>query len=99
VSDRIVALIDENLDCVVRGGENTDKSLVARHVGNLQLGVFGAPSYLQRAGVPAHPQDLENTDHRIVSFLWSRLGKPFPYAMPSWQRQRQCAGTLCVGRR
>jgi DNA-binding transcriptional LysR family regulator len=81
VSDRIVDLIGENVDCVVRGGAITDKSLVARHVGNLQLGVFATPSYLQRAGVPAHPHDLENTDHRIVGFLWSRLGKPFPYAM------------------
>nr|WP_298718788.1 LysR family transcriptional regulator [uncultured Steroidobacter sp.] len=81
VSDRIVDLIDENVDCVVRGGEITDQSLVARRVGNLQLGVFAAPSYLQRAGVPTHPQDLENTDHRIVGFLWSRIGKPFPYAM------------------
>ncbi|HEY0685718.1 MAG TPA: LysR substrate-binding domain-containing protein [Steroidobacter sp.] len=81
VSDRIVDLIDQNVDCVVRGGEITDQSLVARHVGDLQLGVFAAPSYLQRAGVPTHPQDLENTDHRIVGFLWSRIGKPFPYAM------------------
>ena len=81
VSDRIVDLIDQNVDCVVRGGEITNQSLVARHVGDLQLGVFAAPSYLQRAGVPTHPQDLENTAHRIVGFLWSRSGKPFPYTM------------------
>ena len=31
--------------------------------------------------VPTHPQDPENTDHRIVGFLWSRSGKPFPYTM------------------
>lgn len=81
VSDRIVNLIDENVDCVVRGGEITDRSLVARRVGDLQLGVFASPGYLQRAGMPTHPRDLENTDHRIVGFLWSRIGKPFPYAM------------------
>ena len=33
VSDRPVDLIGENVDCVLRGGEITDQSLVARRVG------------------------------------------------------------------
>lgn len=81
VSDRRVDLIGENVDCVVRGGELTDQSLVARRVGDLQLGVYAAPSYLERAGTPSHPRALEDTHHRIVGFLWSRSGKPFAYAM------------------
>ncbi|WP_448107300.1 LysR substrate-binding domain-containing protein [Pseudomonas azerbaijanoccidentalis] len=81
VSDRIVDLIDENVDCVVRGGELTDQSLMARRVGDLQLGVFAAPSYLQRLGTPLHPRELEGSEHRIVGFLWARTGKAVPYAM------------------
>ncbi len=81
VSDRTVDLIGENVDCVVRGGELTDQSLMARHVGDLQLGVYAAPSYLERAGTPSHPRDLQDTHHRIVGFLWARTGKVFPYAM------------------
>ncbi|GAA0907363.1 LysR family transcriptional regulator [Rothia nasimurium] len=81
VSDRMVDLIDESVDCVVRGGELVDQSLMARRLGDLQLGVFAAPAYLVRAGVPAHPTDLEDTHHRIVGFRWARSGKPFPYAM------------------
>jgi len=81
VSDRMVDLIGENVDCVLRGGELTDQSLMARRVGDLQLGVYAAPPYLARAGTPAHPRELEDTHHRIVGFLWSRTGKPFPYAM------------------
>ncbi|MEQ7919415.1 LysR family transcriptional regulator [Xanthomonas sp. WHRI 1810A] len=81
VSDRVVDLIGENVDCVVRGGELTDQSLVARRIGDLQLGVFAAPSYLERHGTPMHPQDLENSHHRIVGFLWARTGKALPYAM------------------
>lgn len=34
VSDRMVDLINENVDCVVRGGELTDLSLMARHIGD-----------------------------------------------------------------
>jgi DNA-binding transcriptional LysR family regulator len=81
VSDRVVDLIGENVDCVVRGGELTDQSLMARRLGDLQLGVFAAPSYLERHGTPTHPQDLENSHHRIVGFLWARTGKALPYAM------------------
>jgi len=81
VSDRMVDLIGDNVDCVVRGGEITDQSLMARRVGDLQLGVYAAPSYLERAGTPHDPRELEDTHHRIVGFLWSRNGKTFPYAM------------------
>lgn len=81
VSDRIVDLIGDNVDCVVRGGEIEDQSLVARRVGDLQLGVYASPSYLNRAGSPAHPHELEDSHHRIVGFLWSRTGKTFPYTM------------------
>lgn len=81
VSDRKVDLIGENVDCVVRGGELTDQSLMARRVGDLQLGVYAAPSYLKQAGKPAHPRELEDTHHRIVGFLWSRTGRALPYAM------------------
>lgn len=80
-SDRKVDLIGEKVDCVVRGGEITDQSLVARHVGDLPLSVYAAPSYLERVGTPLHPVELQDSRHRIVSFRWSRSGKPFPYAL------------------
>jgi len=83
VSDRMVDIISDKVDCVVRGGELTDQSLMARHVGDLQLGVYAAPSYLARAGTPLHPRELEDSDHRIVGFLWARTGKSVPYAMHS----------------
>ncbi|VVM37527.1 HTH-type transcriptional regulator PgrR [Pseudomonas fluorescens] len=81
VSDRIVDLVRENVDCVVRGGELTDQSLMARRIGDLCLGVFAAPGYLQRLGTPAHPKVLEDSTHRIVGYLWARTGKALPYAM------------------
>ena len=89
VSDRLVDLIDENVDCVIRGGELRDQSLMARRVGDLQLGVYAAPAYLQRAGVPSHPRELEDSHQRIVGFLWARTGKALPYAM---HRARKACG-------
>ena len=81
VRDRKVDLIDENVDCVVRGGELTEPSLRARHVANLPLGVYAAPDYLARAGTPTHPQTLEDGNHRIIGYRGSRAGTPLAYAM------------------
>ena len=75
VSDRMVDLIGDNVDCVLRGGEITNLSLIARHVGDLQLGVYAAPSYLERAGTPSHPRELVDTHHRIVGFTRAGSGK------------------------
>jgi DNA-binding transcriptional LysR family regulator len=81
VSDRVVDVIGENVDCVVRGGELSDQSLVARRIGELQMGVCASPAYVERSGMPLHPRDLENTHHRIVGFLWARTGKALRYDM------------------
>lgn len=92
VSDRVVDLIDENVDCVIRGGELADQSLAARHVGDLALGVYAAPSYLQRAGTPQHPQELESTQHRIVGFHWARSGRVVPYALQRAEENLKVTG-------
>lgn len=81
VSDRMVDLIGDNVDCVLRGGELADSSLVARRLGDLPVGIYAAPSYLSRAGAPAHPSELEGTHHRIVGFLRPRSGTIAPITL------------------
>ncbi len=56
--DRVVSLIDEGLDVGVRIGELPDSSLRAVKVGDVHLGVYGSPEYLDRHGEPATPNDL-----------------------------------------
>lgn len=75
VSDRMVDVIGDQVDCVIRGGAMTALSLHARRVGDLPMGVYAAPAYLARAGVPAHPLALEQAGHRIVGFLSAHTGK------------------------
>ena len=91
-SDRKVDLIDENVDCVVRGGELTELSLRARHVADLPLGVYAAPDYLARAGTPAHPQALEDSHHRVIGYRGSRAGTPLAYAMRRGDEQLRVHG-------
>lgn len=74
-SDRMVDLIEDKVDCVIRGGEITNPSLVARRVGDLSIGAYAAPVYLQRAGTPTHPRELDSAPHRTVGYISGRTGK------------------------
>ena len=76
VSDRPVDLIGDNIDCVIRGGEITDQSLVARRIGELGFVCCAAPSYLARHGRPSHPLELADASHRVVPFVSPRTGRP-----------------------
>ena len=96
VSDRVVDLVGEHVDCVLRGGSVRDQSLIARHVADLQLGIYAAPSYLQRAGTPLHPRELEEGAHRIVGFVWSRAGRTGPYAMRRGDEALEVQGRYAV---
>lgn len=79
VSDRPVDLIGENVDCVLRGGEITDQSLVARRVGLFHTILCASPDYLKRHGVPKHPTDLEEGEHIAVNYFSHRTGRPYPF--------------------
>ncbi|WP_332739408.1 LysR family transcriptional regulator [Hydrogenophaga sp.] len=96
VSDRMVDLIGDNVDCVLRGGEVTDPSLIARRVGNLQLGVYAAPSYLALAGTPLHPRELEDTHHRTVGYLRARSGTVAPLGMEREGERIEVQGRYAV---
>lgn len=96
VSDRVVDLIGENVDCVVRGGKPSDSSLIARHVGDLGIGLYAAPSYLARVGTPAHPKDLEAAPHQIVGFLWSSSGQILPCNLRRGEETLQVVGRYAI---
>jgi DNA-binding transcriptional LysR family regulator len=81
VSDRMVDVVGDHVDCVLRGGELADSTLVARRVGELSMGLYAAPAYLQRTGLPAHPRDLAAPPHRLVGYLRWRSGKVAPVTL------------------
>ncbi len=88
VSDRMVDLIGDSVDCVVRGGEIADTSLIARRVGELQIGAYASPGYVQHHGTPAHPMDLQDSHHRIVGFFSTRTGRVLPYTLQRGDYER-----------
>lgn len=76
VTDRSVDLLADNVDCVIRGGELLDQSLVARRVANVPLITVASPAYVQAHGMPTHPEQLE-TEHTVVNYFSTRNGRPF----------------------
>lgn len=59
VSDRLIDLINDSADCVIRSGPLADSSLIARRLFELEWVTCATPAYLARYGTPKHPCDLE----------------------------------------
>ena len=95
VSDRPVDLISDNVDCVIRGGELTEQSLVARRIANLSLVTVASPAYLKRHGVPLHPNDLEK-GHTTVGFFSSSTGRFYPEVFTRDDETIELVGTYKV---
>ena len=91
VTDRPVDLIGENVDCVMRGGELRDQSLIARRIGEMRFITCAAPSYLARHGEPRHPTDFES-DHYVVSYFRPDSGKTHPFSFARAGEQHEIFG-------
>lgn len=83
VNDRPVDLIGEGVDCVIRGGELPDTTLVARRLADLDWITCAAPSYVRQRGKPKHPEELlqapdEPGGHTLVAYFSPLTGKHAP---------------------
>ncbi|MBI2277984.1 MAG: LysR family transcriptional regulator [Dechloromonas sp.] len=77
MGDRMVDLVREAVDCVIRAGELQDSTLVARRIGTLKMITCAAPDYLERYGIPTCIDDLQQ--HRAVQYFSSRTGRDFDW--------------------
>jgi LysR family transcriptional regulator for bpeEF and oprC len=74
-TDRLVDLVEEGVDCAIRGGELADSNLIARRVGVINFLTAASPGYLDRYGTPGHPLELER--HRCVNYFSAKTGKTY----------------------
>jgi len=77
MGDRMVDLVREAVDCVIRVGELQDSTLVARRIGALKLITCATPDYLERYGVPLGIDDLQQ--HLAVQYFSHRTGRNFDW--------------------
>ena len=67
LSDRVVDIVNEGVDCAVRVGDLPDSSLVSVRLADNRRLCVAAPAYLQRAGVPQHPGELHRHECLTLS--------------------------------
>jgi DNA-binding transcriptional LysR family regulator len=79
IEDRFVNIVQEGLDAGIRLVEAIDRDMVhVRLSGACRLVVAGAPSYLERRGIPQKPTDL--LEHDCIC-LRSASGGPLPWEL------------------
>ncbi len=78
MTDRMVDIVSEGIDCVIRVGELSDSDLICRKLGDIDIITCASPAYLARNGTPTTPDALGT--HQVVTYA-SR----FPTAMPAWE--------------
>ncbi|MEG3127044.1 LysR family transcriptional regulator [Pantoea cypripedii] len=66
-SDKKTDLIAEGVDCLVRIGHLADSSFISRRLGDIRMVTCAAPAYIEKHGIPATPDDLQN--HQAVNFF------------------------------
>jgi len=79
-TDRLVDVIEEGFDAVVRTGEVRDTRLMSRKLGSFRHRIVVSPAYLEREGIPLAPEDLSS--HRCMHHRFANSGKlePWPLA-------------------
>ena len=75
-TDRVVDLVQEGVDCAVRGGDLPDSRLSARRVGDLRFVLCAAPRYIDECGLPDTPDELAR--HSRVGYLPASTGRLSP---------------------
>ena len=77
--DRLVDLVKEGIDCVVRAGQPRDSSLVARKLAEMPQIICASPEYLAQYGTPTHPLELAN--HCGIGFFSHGNESRYPFTV------------------
>ncbi|MBR1217045.1 LysR family transcriptional regulator [Bradyrhizobium sp. U87765 SZCCT0131] len=72
LEDRVVDIVGDGIDVVIRTGELADSSLIARRLGPQHFVICGSPAYFARHPPPVTPHDLVR--HRCIHFRFPTSG-------------------------
>lgn len=77
--DRLVDLLREGVDCVIRAGDPRDTTLAARRLATMPQVICASTEYLAYFGTPRHPSELEA--HQAVKFFTSNAALEYPFEL------------------
>ncbi|WP_413991145.1 LysR family transcriptional regulator [Labrys okinawensis] len=72
-TDRLVEVIEEGFDAVIRAGPVGDSRLMTRVLGNFRFRLVGSPAYFAERPPPSQPEDL--TAHACLHHRFATSGK------------------------
>lgn len=78
-TDRLVDVIEEGFDAVIRTGDPRDSRLSARRLGVFRSLLVASPDYLARRGTPRSPADL--AAHSCLHYRFPNSGKLEPWEL------------------
>lgn len=79
LSDRMVDVVEEGFDAVVRTGNPKDSRLMARPLGGFRMVLVATTEYFKAYGVPQTPTDLAN--HACLRHTFHATGKLEPWPL------------------
>ncbi|KZN39796.1 LysR family transcriptional regulator [Pseudoalteromonas luteoviolacea] len=59
LTERVVDLVDENIDIAIRSGRLPDSSLISKHLMANNFVICASPDYIKANGIPNSPEELE----------------------------------------
>jgi DNA-binding transcriptional LysR family regulator len=74
--DRLVDLMREGVDCVIRAGELHDSAMIARRIAMIDEVTCASPAYLRAHGTPRSLAELEG--HKMIGFVSSVTARVMP---------------------
>jgi DNA-binding transcriptional LysR family regulator len=95
-TDRLVDVVQEGFDCILRVGWLSDSSLVARPLGAFPMFNCASPAYIARFGMPTTLADLAH--HRLVDYAPALGGRGalFEYLDGGVRRSVEVPAVLAV---
>lgn len=90
--NRVVDLVEEGMDAAVRLAPLPDSGIVAARLGEVRRLVCAAPSYVERAGAPEEPAELQR--HACIGEEEGDAGALWRFAQPAGRRARTFSVTV-----
>ncbi|WP_426227812.1 LysR family transcriptional regulator [Pararhizobium sp. DWP3-4] len=92
LTDHVVDLLEDRTDVAVRAGPLKNSALMARKLGTVKLHIAAAPAYIQRRGMPKHPDDLAG--HNLLGPNYVRASGGWPLCVDGVDRVIKPVGSI-----
>lgn len=84
-NDRLIDVIAEGVDAVIRSGDPSDSQLKARSLGTFRFRLVGAPGYFASRGIPRSPGELAG--HICLRYRFPTTGQ-----LQAWKLRDESSG-------